>query len=67
MKVKVGNKIYDGEDEPVMVILSDEDKKNISKMLPDAYKYCSYPDAEEYTKDDYKKIRDWMATVKEGE
>lgn len=44
MKVKIGNKIYDGNDEPVMIILSDEDKKNITNMLPTATKYCSYPD-----------------------
>ena len=29
MKIKIGNKIYDGEKEPVMVILTDQDKKNI--------------------------------------
>ena len=43
MKIKVGNKIYDGEDEPVLVILSDSDKENIANMLPTATKYCSYP------------------------
>lgn len=44
MKVKIGNKIYDSETEPVMVILSDGDKKNIENMLPHCTKYCSYPD-----------------------
>lgn len=44
MKVKVGNKIYDGEREPVMVILTEADKKNIANMRPDATKYCQFPD-----------------------
>ena len=43
MQVKVGDKIYDGEDEPVMVILSKEDKKNISNMPSSSSKYCCYP------------------------
>lgn len=33
MKVKVGNKIYDGEIEPVMVILTEQDKLNIKKYV----------------------------------
>lgn len=43
MKVKVGNRIYDGEIEPVMVILSTADKANIAAMADDATRYCSYP------------------------
>ena len=43
MKVKVGNTIYDGEREPVMVILTDQDKKNIANMDLEATKYCVYP------------------------
>jgi hypothetical protein len=61
MKVKVGDKIYDGEKEPVMVILTDQDKKNIADMLPDAYRYCAYPGETQWIKDDYKAIREWMA------
>ena len=63
MKVKVGNKIYDGEQEPVMVILSEGDKKNIANMHPDATKYCIYPAEEKWLKDDYKAIKDWMGDV----
>lgn len=55
MKVKIGDKVYDGETEPVMVILSEQDKLNISNMLPDNTKYCSYPD--DYTQEDIKR---WM-------
>ena len=46
MKVKIGDKIYDSEVEPIMVILSKSDRENISNMLPDATKYCSFPDGE---------------------
>lgn len=55
MKVKVGNKIYDGENEPVMVILSDKDKENIKRMPSDKTKYCSFPE-----KSDIGKIEEWM-------
>ncbi len=44
MKIKVGNKVYDGEKEPIMVILEDQDKENIKDMLPEARKYCMFPD-----------------------
>lgn len=60
MKVKISNIIADSDHEPVMVILSKQDKENISHMHPDSSKYCSYPDKEEWTENDHKKIRDWM-------
>ena len=44
MKIKVGDRVYDANDEPVMVILSDKDKMNIRDMDPEATKYCGYPD-----------------------
>lgn len=59
MKVKVGNKVYDGEKEPVMVILSKGEKEQISNM-GDAKKYCIYPDKEKWIANDYKKIKKWM-------
>lgn len=44
MKVKIGDNIYDGHDQPVMVILTDRDKLNIQHMNPSAKKYCVFPD-----------------------
>lgn len=61
MKVKVGNKVYDGKDEPVMVILSVGEKEQIVNMSPDATKYCVYPKTDELTKDNYRKIKVWMS------
>ena len=43
MKVKVGNKIYDGEKEPIMLILTDRDKLNITHMNPKSTKYAQFP------------------------
>lgn len=63
MKIKAGNKTYDGEKEPVMVILSPGEREQIENMAPEATKYCVYPDDEELTKDDFKKIKEWMADV----
>ena len=60
MKVKVGDTIYDGEDQPVMVILSNEDKSNIANMLPANTKYISYPESMSIPE-----IRAWLKT--EGE
>ncbi len=45
MWVKVGKKVYSGDVEPVMVILSEKDKENIANMDPKATKYCEYPDS----------------------
>ena len=44
MIVKIGDNVVDSKDQPVMVILSDEDKRNIANMDPGANKYISYPD-----------------------
>ncbi len=43
MKVKVGDKVYDGAKEPVMVILSDFDKVNIANMPANMFRYASAP------------------------
>lgn len=60
MKVKVGNKVYDGEKEPVMVILSESDKKNIAGMGRET-KYCSYPTEGNWA--DTEKVEAWMEDV----
>lgn len=44
MKVKVGNKIYDSKNEPIMIILEDYNKKHIRNMDKKAKKYCQFPD-----------------------
>ena len=44
MKVKIGDVVFDSNIEPIMLILNDEDKKNIMGILPNSYKFISYPD-----------------------
>ena len=56
MKVKVGDSIYDGEKQPVMVILSSQDKENIENMPGKLHRYCVYP-SKKYTPDEILK---WM-------
>jgi len=63
MKIKIGDRIYDSEKEPAMLILSDEDKRNIAAMPMDATKYASFPGDEEWTRNDCEKIKAWMADV----
>ena len=52
MKVKVGDTVYDGAVEPIMVILSDVDKRNIANMGPDARKYACFPEDTELSVDE---------------
>ncbi len=55
MKVKIGDIIYDGEDQMVMVILSDKDKYNIAHMAPEAHSYAAAPEGTPWTD-----LVDWM-------
>jgi hypothetical protein len=50
MLVKIKNKIYDSNKEPIMLILSEEDKENIKNMESSCKKYCSYPEGMEIFK-----------------
>ena len=58
MRVKIGEAIYDSENEQLMVILSAADKENIRNMMPEATCYASFPDC--WGNDD--KMRAWMLT-----
>lgn len=44
MKVKIGDKTYDSNKEPIMIILSVKDKEDIKSMISSATKYCSFPE-----------------------
>lgn len=57
MKVKVGNKVYTSVDQPIMVILSDQDKFNIAHMAPEATRYAEFDDDLGWTNE--QKI-EWM-------
>lgn len=63
MKVKIGDRIYDSDKEPVMIIISEQDKRNISMMPKGFHRYCSYPDDLEFTKNGHEKIKDWMEDI----
>lgn len=55
MMVKVGNRYYDSEKTPVMIILSD-DEKSLIKNMGDNSKLCSYP--EDMSAKDIEKFMD---------
>jgi len=59
MKVKVGDTIYDGNIEPVMVILTTQDRVNIGCMSPQSQLYASAPDGH------FKTENDMLAWMKE--
>jgi len=60
MKVKVGDKIFDGDNEPLMVILPEDEKKQIANMGT-SKKYCTYPSTNHWVKNDFENIKKWMA------
>ncbi len=64
MKVKIRDKTYDGENEPVMIILSNQDKKNIANMVKGATKYCVFPGNSEWIDGDYEQIHKFMEVAK---
>ena len=44
MKIKIGTKIYDAGKEPIMLILTDQDKSNISNMDKRCSKFVMFPE-----------------------
>ena len=62
MRIKVRNRVYSGDIEPVMIIISEGEREQIANMAPGATKYCVYPDT--WSVEDIKK---WMADIPETE
>jgi len=62
MKVKIGNKIHDAENEPIVIILNQSDKDNISNMHPDKSKYICFPNGMDA--DDIRKFIDEPVSTK---
>lgn len=58
MKVKIGDKIYDGNEVPIMLILNDEEKKLIANMSPTLTKFAVYQ-REHFS--DVAAVQKWMA------
>jgi hypothetical protein len=44
MKVKIGDKFYNSNEQPIMIVFEDDDKKNINNMEVGCSRYCSFPD-----------------------
>lgn len=44
MKVKIGDKFYDAEEQPVMIIMTPDDKFNLAHMASEATMYAVFPD-----------------------
>ena len=61
MKVKIGDNVYDADEEPIMIIFKDQEERqitirNLANMVKDATKYCVYPKSK-WTDDEILK---WM-------
>jgi hypothetical protein len=48
MKVKIGHKVYDASEQPILLILSPTDKANIAAMHPHAIHYAAFPQGTTY-------------------
>jgi hypothetical protein len=62
MKVKIGDKIYDANEEPVMLIFESDIQRiavgqHLINMPDGGRKYCMYPDSM-----DHEVVRDFMKT-----
>jgi hypothetical protein len=55
MKVKIGNKIYHSNDEPIMIILNDKEKRLIKNMNKKHKRFCVFP-----SDNDIEKIEEFM-------
>lgn len=55
MQIKIGSKLYDSREIPILLILSDEEKEEIAGMETEAHKYCVYPEGS-----DADTIMKWM-------
>jgi len=56
MKVKIGDKVYDGKEVPIMLLLNKGEREQIAEMHPACTRYCMYPE-DKYTVEQIKK---WM-------
>jgi hypothetical protein len=54
MKIKLGEDIYDSNDIPMVVILSEQDKVNLKLLKDDQYRYAAAPEDAFETQADYK-------------
>lgn len=45
MIVKIGDKLFSSHKEPIMLMLSDSDKRNLQNMEDNARILCVYPDS----------------------
>jgi len=52
MKVKVGDRVYSSERQPIMVILTEQDKINIANMVPEATRYAEFSNALGWTREE---------------
>ncbi|MEX2462057.1 MAG: hypothetical protein WD469_12330 [Paenibacillaceae bacterium] len=44
MKVKIGNKVYDSTQQPVLIIFDQGEQELIGSMSPEHMKFCSFPE-----------------------
>ncbi len=54
MKIKLGDEIYDSDNIPMVVILSEQDKVNLKLLKDDQYRYAAAPEDAFESQDDYK-------------
>jgi len=56
MQVRIGDKIYDADQQPIMLVLSDLDRQQIAAMPAGLHCFCAFP-ADKFNQED---IQRWM-------
>lgn len=44
MKIKIKDQIFDSSQEPIMIVLEDDEKQLIASMTEEDKRFCIYPD-----------------------
>jgi len=60
MIVVIEDKIYNPNDCKILIIMNDQDQKNIASMTPEANCFASFPEGSDMTK-----IGNWMKQMKD--
>lgn len=63
MKVWINGKVTDTKETPIVVILTEQDRKNIANMIPGATLYCMY-DTDTHSQEEIEKL---LTELKEKE
>lgn len=63
MKIKIGDKIYDNRNIPMMIIIDEDEKYQICHMVEGDNKFCAFPNIPHWIDNHFANIKEWMKNV----